>query len=95
MSKKEEKTEYSMKDFYAQFLIAAQDLVKTTEESKGVQSISPEDLLKIIHHSIAFGLMVSGFLLKTEDDDIATLMVTEHRNFYADQLSQFISIRKK
>ncbi len=91
---KEEETEFSIENFYAQFLTIAQDLVTTKVEEYGALVISPEDMLKVIHNSIAFGLIVSGFHLMLDDKELFSLMVNEYRNIYEDKLSQFIPITK-
>ncbi len=94
MAKEEETTEFSTEDFYAQFITAAKELVPITESSKGVQSISPEDMLKVIHNSIAFGLIVSGFHFMLDDKELFSLMVNEYRKMYENKISQFIPIQK-
>ncbi len=92
---KEEKTEFSTENFYAQFLTIAQDLVTTKVDECGeLLMITPKDILKIIHHSVAFGLLASGFHLMLDDKELFSLVVTEYRKIYEDKLSQFIPIQK-
>ncbi len=95
MAKEEETiTTDCMEVFYAQYLSAAQDLVTTKVEEYGALMITPEDMLKVIHHSVALGLAVSRTDFMIDDKELASDMVTEYRNIYEDRISQFIPITK-
>ncbi len=94
---KEEKTITTdcMEVFYAQYLSVAKELVTIKVEEYGaILIITPKDMLKIIHHSVALGLAVSRTDFTIDDKELASDMVTEYYNIYADQVSQYIPITK-